>query len=98
MNYDLEQPPSNVSAYELGQRAARLRNWLGLSVAEVAQQTGLAGKDIERFEETGEGTIELLLALSEFLSSGEDVGRLFQTPKFTSLDQVTAFETRRVSQ
>jgi hypothetical protein len=97
MIYNVEQAAKAVSADMLGDRASNIRRTLGLSIDEVARQTGLRHEDIRLFEEQGLGTVELLLSLAAFLSDLEDVNRLFQTPRFTSLDQVTAFENRRLN-
>lgn len=97
MTYDINTITRHTSAAELGSRAAKIRLWLGLSIDDVSKNIGFAEKDIDLFERTGKGSVELLLALSCALSSGDEAEKMFQTPKFTSLEQVTAFERRRVS-
>ncbi len=91
MLYDIATTPS-----DLGRRCARLRVRLGLTVGDVARRTGFRNEDIVHFERAGEGDVSLLLALSRELASGDEVDRLLTTPKFDSLDEVEAYERRRI--
>lgn len=95
MAYELGTADRRTRAADLGKRAAQIRGWLGLSLEDVSREVGFPKRDVELFEKTGNGTIELVLALAHTISSGNGPETLFQTPKFTSLEQVTAFERQR---
>ena len=85
-----------TSALDLGRRAGRLREQLDLSTSEVARRAGVREEDVVLFEKTGEGSIALLLAVSGEIASGDEHDRWLTIPKFNSLDDVEAYERRRI--
>lgn len=89
--------PAPTTAPELGRRAARLREYLGLSVSEVAARAEVEEDEIARFERTGEGTVALLLALANEISSGGELDRILNLPQFSSIDEVVAWERTRIA-
>ena len=84
-------------ALTLGRRAAELREMLGRTVEEVADQIGVSPSDLHRFEQTGEAPVQLLVGLLETLTPGGYLDHAFETPRFTSIREVVAFEQRRAS-
>ena len=88
--------PEKADALALGRRAAQLREMLGRTVDDVARQIGVPPNDVRRFEETGEASVELLVGLLEALTPGGYLDHAFETPRFTSIQEVIAFEQRRV--
>ncbi|MDE1918561.1 MAG: helix-turn-helix domain-containing protein [Sphingomonadales bacterium] len=92
----LESAP--VDAMELGRRAARLREAIGLSVEEAARRAGIKPKALVRFEATGKGTVTLLLRLVRAMSNSAILEQLLIAPRFETLSEVEFFEKRRTSQ
>ena len=88
---------SRICAADLGRRAKALREQLAFSVEELSRLTGHDGTEILQFEQTGQGSVDLLLSLANALSTGAEVEQMLTVPKFNSLDEVEAYELRRTA-
>ncbi|MCU6456131.1 hypothetical protein LPN01_18800 [Sphingomonas sp. A2-49] len=66
-----------------------------LSIAEVSVLVGATAAEVEQFETTGEGSVVLLIAMSQTLSSGGEEATTMTIPRSHSLDDVVAYELRR---
>lgn len=89
--------PEKPDPRTLGRRAARLRELLGRSVEDVAHQVGVSPAELRRFEQTGDARLQLLVGLLEALTPGGYLDHAFETPRFTSIQEVVEFEQRRTS-
>lgn len=84
------------SCTEIGLRAKRLRQLLGLTIEEVAIKAGVEKKEVENLENGAITSLSAALEVHQILSS-EKVGEtLFTRPRLTNIDEVEAFEQRRI--
>ena len=86
-----------ICAADLGRRAKTLREQRTLSLEELSCLIGHDSADIERFEQTGQGSVDLLLALARAISFSGEFEDMLTLPKFNSLDEVEAYEIRRLA-
>lgn len=74
----------------LAERARQLRLLRDLSQAELAARSGVAAPTIKRFERTGQATILNVVRIALALGAEDGFRRLFEAPKFTSIDEALA--------
>jgi transcriptional regulator with XRE-family HTH domain len=75
---------------ELGRRARALRMLRGLQQSELAARAGLTPGTVVRFERTGRASIENVLRIATVLGAEEAFARLFEPPKYRTLDEALA--------
>lgn len=89
--------PKAGSATEIGRRARHLRTLLGLTIDQVANAAKVEPNDVSAIEAGKKVELSSALAIHQVLSS-EDVGEaLFTRPRLRNIDEVEAFERRRLS-
>lgn len=94
INYRL---PELGSAIEIGRRAKHLRILLGLTIDQVADAAEVGPTDVTAMEAGKTIALANALAIHKVLSI-EDVGELlFTRPRLRNLDEVEAFERRRLA-
>ncbi len=74
----------------LGQRARQLRLLRNYQQRELATRAGVTKGTIQRFEVTGRASTESLLRIAVALAAEEPISRLFEPPKYTSIDEALA--------
>jgi len=74
----------------LGRRARELRVLKELQQSELAARAGLAPGTVQRFERTGRASIENVLRIAAVLGAEEGFARLFEPPKYRTLDEALA--------
>ena len=85
------------SVEEIGRRAKRLRQLMGMTLEQVASKAGVNKREVEELEKGHTTSLAATLAIHRILSS-ETVGEtLFTRPRFSSIDEVEAFEQRRLA-
>jgi transcriptional regulator with XRE-family HTH domain len=62
-----------------------LQNW---TQQELARRSGVGVATLHRFEKTGQVSFENALRIATALGVEAGFGRLFEAPKYTSLDEV----------
>lgn len=75
---------------ELGQRARALRLLRNYQQRELAKRAGVTKGTVQRFEATGRASTESLLRIATALVAEEPISRLFEPPKYTSIDEALA--------
>jgi transcriptional regulator with XRE-family HTH domain len=84
----------------LGQRARTLRLYRALQQREVAERAGIGLGTVIRFEHTGRASTENVLRIAGVLAAEEGFDKLFELPKYRSLDEALgvpgALKRRRV--
>lgn len=75
----------NVAAREKTLRKAR-----GLTQEELAAKAGISLGSLRRFEQTGRIAFESLVAISFALGVQDELESLFQTPAYSSIQEVIA--------
>ena len=93
MDYSL---PSPDSIGEIGRRARRLRDLLGMTAEQVAAEASVSTEDVLALETGMAVHLDVALAIHDVLSS-DAVGEAFFTrPKLRNINEVEAFERRRL--
>jgi transcriptional regulator with XRE-family HTH domain len=82
--------PYNIMLKELGRRAKQLRVLRNLQQAELASRAGLTRGTVARFENSGRASIENVLRIATALGAEDPFGRLFEPPKYRSIDDALA--------
>jgi transcriptional regulator with XRE-family HTH domain len=80
--------PHEVRA--LGERAKALRLSRNLTQAELAKRAGLGSATVQRFESSGHVSLENALRIAVALGAEEGFRRLFELPRYASLDEAIA--------
>jgi transcriptional regulator with XRE-family HTH domain len=84
----------------LGRRARTLRTLRDLPQSELARRAGVGEATVKRFEQRGRASVENMLRLAVALGAEDGFERLFEPPKYRTLDealaQPTAASRRRV--
>lgn len=88
--------PAPESIAEIGRRAGRLRDLLGMTVEQVAAQASIPTAEVRALEEGGAVRLDAALAIHDVLSADAAGANLFTRPRFSSIDEVEAFERRRL--
>jgi transcriptional regulator with XRE-family HTH domain len=85
------------SVEEIGRRAKRLRQLMGMTLEQVASKAGVDECEVEALENGNTTSLAATLDIHRILSS-ETVGEtLFTHPRFSSIDEVVALEQRRLA-
>jgi transcriptional regulator with XRE-family HTH domain len=74
----------------LGQRARQLRLLRNLQQRDLASRAGIGIGTVARFERTGRASVENVLRIATALGADEGFARLFELPKYSSLDEALA--------
>ncbi|MEN2746062.1 helix-turn-helix transcriptional regulator [Sphingomonas sp. T9W2] len=93
MDYSLPAPESVV---EIGHRAKRLRELLGMTLEQVAARAFVAREEVLALESGGGVRLDAALAIHDVLSVNGVGANLFTRPRLRSIDEVEAFEHRRL--
>lgn len=75
---------------DLGRRAREVRILRELKQAELAARAGLTPGTVVRFERTGRASIENVLRIATVLGVEDGFTRLFELPKYRTLDEALA--------
>ena len=75
---------------DLGQRARALRILRDLPQRELARRAGVGEATVKRFEQSGRASVESMLRLAVALAVEDGFERLFELPKYRSLDDALA--------
>lgn len=95
MDYSL---PTPESISEIGRRARRLRTLLGMTPEQVAAAASVTAEEVFALEDGADVRLGSVLAIHSVLSSDAAGADLFIRPKMRSIDEVVAFEQRRLGQ
>lgn len=93
-NYNLAVPESVT---EIGRRAMRLRVLLGKTTMQVATEAAVEEREVSALEEGGTISLAATLAIHRVLSTDSGGDTLFTRAKLQSIDEVEAFERRRLA-
>jgi len=74
----------------MGERARQLRLIRGLRQEELATRAGVGVATVRRFEKSGAASIENVLRIATALSAEMAFEKLFEAPRFASLDEALA--------
>jgi transcriptional regulator with XRE-family HTH domain len=74
----------------LARRARTLRILRELQQADVASRAGLGLATVRRFERTGRASTDTVLRIATVLGAEDGVDRLFEPPKYRTLDEALA--------
>jgi transcriptional regulator with XRE-family HTH domain len=74
----------------LGRRARDLRLLRSLQQREVADRAGVTSGTVQRFEATGRASLDSALRIATVLGADEGFARLFEPPKYRTLDEALA--------
>ena len=74
----------------LGRRARELRILRDLRQGDLAARAGVAPGTVMRFEGTGRASIENVLRIATVLGVDDAFARLFELPKYRTLDEALA--------
>jgi transcriptional regulator with XRE-family HTH domain len=74
----------------LGERARQLRLIRGLRQEALANRAGVGIATVRRFEKTGAASIENVLRIATALSAEMAFEKLFEAPRYSSLDEALA--------
>lgn len=88
------EEPVPTSA-ELGRRFLNLRKAHGLAETDVVARVDHTWAEIERFENCGEASAELLLTLVREFSNSESLKNAFKAPRFRTIDEIVAWNARQ---
>jgi transcriptional regulator with XRE-family HTH domain len=78
------------SLLALGERARRLRLLRDLQQRELASRAGIGIGTVQRFERTGRASIANVLRIANALGAEEGFARLFELPRYSTLDEALA--------
>ncbi len=82
----------------LGRRARELRLLAELQQKELAVRAGVSLATVRRFEKTGRASVENVLRLASALRADAGFDRLFELPRYGSLDEALERPTRLTRQ
>lgn len=88
--------PTPESIGEIGRRARRLRDLLGMTAEQVAAEASVPTGEVLALEEGGAVRLDAALAIHGVLSADAAGAALFTRPRLRSIDEVEAFERRRL--
>jgi transcriptional regulator with XRE-family HTH domain len=75
---------------DIGHRARELRLLRNLTQGDLARRSGVGSATIQRFEHRGQVSMENALRIAFALGAEEGFGRLFEPPKYATLDEALA--------
>jgi transcriptional regulator with XRE-family HTH domain len=90
MDYPLPGAPFAETLSEMGARARQLRLLQDLTQGELARRAGVGIATVQRFEKTGHASTENALRMASALRAEDGFRRLFEPPRYTSLDEALA--------
>jgi transcriptional regulator with XRE-family HTH domain len=90
----LESPKDICRAVAERARAARLA--ANLTQEGLAQRSGVSLGSLKRFESSGAASLEAVVRIAVALRMESGFERVFQSPRFSSLDEVIAAPKRRI--
>ncbi|MBR0553754.1 helix-turn-helix transcriptional regulator [Stakelama marina] len=85
------------SLSDIGRRARRLRDHLGMTIDQVAAEARVEKRDVTNLERDADVALGTALAIHEVLSGNGPGDTLFTQPRLRSIDEVEAFEKRRLA-
>lgn len=91
--YSLRNP--ELVRGEIAQRAKELRLHRNLTQVQVAERADISHSSLQRFEASGAGSIETLVAIAFALNAEAPLELLFQAPKPSSIDEFLEDKTVR---
>ena len=81
---------------EIGLRARRLRDLLGMTAGQVASEARVEEHDVIALEQCMDVSLQAALAIHGVLSTQGVGDTLFTRPRLRTIDEVHAFESRRL--
>ncbi len=75
---------------EIGERARALRLFRNLTQAELSQRANVALRTLQRFENTGRASTDVLARIAFALGAEEPMESMFQRPEPASIDEFLA--------
>lgn len=94
LEYDIPGP-DDLSV--IGGRARRLRELLDMTIGRLANKAGVTEHQVRALENGGAVTLATTLAIHHVLSGDGAGENLFSHPRFRSIDEVVAYEKRRLN-
>ncbi len=85
---------AEITSADLGRRAARLRDALGMTPEQAADKAGIQTSVYLSFESNGEASVSEMLAIHHALSRG-GLEELFSTPRFHDIADYQSYLERR---
>jgi transcriptional regulator with XRE-family HTH domain len=79
--------PFRETLAAVGQRARQLRLIRRLAQEELAARAGVGIATIQRFERTGQASLETTLRIATALNADAPFAKLFEAPAYASLDE-----------
>lgn len=89
--------PAPESIAEIGHRARRLRELLGMTAEQLAAQASVPTGEVIALETGGGVRLDTALLIHRVLSSDAVGATLFVQPRLRSIDEVEAYEQRRLN-
>lgn len=86
--------PSEV-AESIGARSRALRLARGLTQAALADKAGLGRRTVQRFEQSGTATVEVMVRIAFALGVPDTFDELFPEPPAQSIDEVLRAKPKR---
>jgi transcriptional regulator with XRE-family HTH domain len=87
IDYNAEPQPFEETLAAIGERAKELRLFRNLTQQELAIRAGVGSATVQRFEKTGHIAMENALRIAFALGVDDGFRRLFELPKYGSLDE-----------
>ena len=84
----LQSGPSDI-AKQISQDFRHRRVEKGLTREQLAEQSGVAVSNIVRFEQKGLISLTNLIALAHVLGYSAEIKKLFATPKYSTMEELT---------
>lgn len=89
--------PNAGDPREIGRRARRIRELLGLTADEVARRAEVHSRDVSALEDGADLGFAAAIAIHRVLSVDAIEEEMFKVPRFRNLDEAEAFENRRLA-
>ena len=86
--------PADIAA-DLAARAKALRLAQNMPQNALAAAAGVSLSSLKRFENTGQGSVDLMIRVAMALGASEALGAVFAQSAPRSLDDIIAPQTRR---
>jgi transcriptional regulator with XRE-family HTH domain len=90
IDYNATLEPFEQVLLAVGERAKQLRLMRNLTQHELALRSGVGSATVQRFEKTGHISLENALRIAFALGVDDGFRRLFEAPKYGSLDEALA--------
>jgi transcriptional regulator with XRE-family HTH domain len=82
--------PFGEALEAVGERARQLRLQRNFTQQELAVRSGIGTATVQRFEKTGHVSLENALRIAVALGAEDGFRRLFEPPKYASLEEALA--------